>query len=143
MPLQNQCKDVGSKTNLPVGSKTNLPVGSKTNLPSDAISCNFRNSRQENVNTPDLKVKICGNKDHKITNAVINKQCRLDFFRFFLCSIFMDTVFSLLSVLPISDGLNLLKQVGVSVVFVIFVLERFTPDLSGSFKLTTSLESTI
>ena len=55
----------------------------------------------------------------------------------------MDTVFSLLSVLPISDGLNLLKQVGVSVVFVIFVLERFTPDLSGGFKLTTSLESTV
>ena len=117
-------------------------MSSKTNLPSDVNSCNFRNSRQENVNTPDLKVKICGNKDQKITNAVINKQCRLDFFRFFLCSIFMDTVF-FLSVLPISDGLNLLKQVGVSVVFVIFVLERFTPDLSGSFKLTTSLESTV
>ena len=29
------------------------------------------------------------------------------------------------SVLPFSDGLNLLKQVGVSVIFVLFVLEHF------------------
>ena len=37
----------------------------------------------------------------------------------------------LLSVFPFSDSLNLLKQVGVSVIFVLFVLERFSPDLSG------------
>ena len=49
----------------------------------------------------------------------------------------------MLSVLPFSDGLNLLKQVGVSVIFVLFVLERFTPDLSRVFKLATSLESTV
>ena len=49
----------------------------------------------------------------------------------------------LLSVLLFSVALNLFKQVGVSVIFALFVLERFTPDLSGVFKLTTSLESTV
>ena len=54
--------------------------------------------------------------DQKITNTVINKQCRLDFLGFesigytepntLLCSIYMDFVI-LLSVLPFSDGLNL------------------------------------
>ena len=35
------------------------------------------------------------------------------------------------SVLPFSDGVNLLKQVGVSVIFVLFALERLnTSDLS-------------
>ena len=33
------------------------------------------------MNTPALNVKICCNKDQEITNTVINKQCRLDFFR--------------------------------------------------------------
>ena len=42
-----------------------------------------------------------------------------------------------------SDGLNLLKEVGVSVIFVLFVLDRFTPDLSRVFKLTKLLESTV
>ena len=51
----------------------------------------------------------------------------------------MDSV-TLQSVLPFSDDLNLLKEDHVSV---IFVLERFTPDLSGVVKLTTSLESTV
>ena len=41
----------------------------------------------------------------------------------------MDFVI-LLSVLSFSDGLNLLKEVGVSLIFVLFVLEHFTPDLS-------------
>ena len=41
----------------------------------------------------------------------------------------MDSVI-LLSVLPFSDGLNLLNEVGVSVILALFVLERFTPDLS-------------
>ena len=50
----------------------------------------------------------------------------------------MDSVI-LLSVLPFSDGLNLFKQVSVSVIFVLFVLEQFTPDLSGVVKLTSSL----
>ena len=54
----------------------------------------------------------------------------------------MDFVI-LLSVLPFSEGLNLLKEVGFSVIFVLFVLERFTLFLSGVFKLTTRLESTI
>ena len=54
----------------------------------------------------------------------------------------MDYVI-LLSVLLFSVALNLFKQVGVSVIFALFVLERFTPDLSGVFKLTTSLESTV
>ena len=54
----------------------------------------------------------------------------------------MDSVI-LLSVLPFSDGLNLLKEIGLSVIFVLFVFERFTPVLSGVFKLTTSLESTV
>ena len=54
----------------------------------------------------------------------------------------MDSVI-LLSVLPFSGILNLLKEVGVSVIFVLFVSERFTPDLSEVFKLTTSLESTV
>ena len=51
----------------------------------------------------------------------------------------MDSV-TLQSVLPFSDNLNLLKEDDVSAMF---VLERFTPDLSGVFKLTTSLESTV
>ena len=51
----------------------------------------------------------------------------------------MDSV-TLQSVLPFSDDLNLLKEDDVSA---IFVLEHFTPDLSGVFKLTTSLESTV
>ena len=50
----------------------------------------------------------------------------------------MDSVI-LLPVLPFSNGLNLSKQVRASVKFMLFVLERFTPDLSGVFKLTTSL----
>ena len=54
----------------------------------------------------------------------------------------MDFVI-LLSVLPFFEGLNLLKEVGFSVIFVLFVLERFTLFLSGVFKLTTRLESTI
>ena len=57
---------------------------------------------------------------------------------------YMDSV-TLLSVLPFSDSLNLFKKVGVSVIFVLFVLElkHFTPDLPGIFKLTTKLESTV
>ena len=54
----------------------------------------------------------------------------------------MDSVI-LLSVLPFSDGLNLLKEIGISVIFALFVFERFTPVLSGVFKLTTSLESIV
>ena len=54
----------------------------------------------------------------------------------------MDSVI-LLSVLSFSDGLNVLKEVGVSLIFVLFVLERFSPDLSGVFKLTAGLESTV
>ena len=54
----------------------------------------------------------------------------------------MDSV-TLLSVLPFSDGLNLLKESGLSVIFVLFVFKHFTPVLSGVFKLTTSLESTV
>ena len=49
----------------------------------------------------------------------------------------------LLSVLPFSDGLNLLKEVGVSVIFVLLALEHFTRDLSGFFQLTTGLESAV
>ena len=52
-------------------------------------------------------------------------------------------LYGLLSLLSFSDGLNLLKEVGVSLIFVLFVLERFTPDLSGGFKLTASLESAV
>ena len=54
----------------------------------------------------------------------------------------MDYVI-LLSVLPFSDGLNLLKEIGVSVILVLFVFERFTPVLSVVFKLSTNLESTV
>ena len=54
----------------------------------------------------------------------------------------MDSIILLL-VLPFFDGLNLLKEVGVSVIFVLHVLERFTPDLSRFFKLTTRLEPTV
>ena len=46
----------------------------------------------------------------------------------------------LLSILSFSKGLDLLKEVGVSVIFVLFVLST-TPGLSGGFKLTTSLKS--
>ena len=49
----------------------------------------------------------------------------------------------LLSVLPIFDALNLLKQDGTSVAFALFILEPFAPDLPGVFKLTTTLESTV
>ena len=41
----------------------------------------------------------------------------------------MDSVI-LLSVLSFSDGLNLLKEVGLSLIFLLFVLEDFTLDLS-------------
>ena len=54
----------------------------------------------------------------------------------------MDSVI-LLSILPFSDGLNLLKEVGVIVIFVLFVLKRFTPDLSGGFKLSTSSRKSV
>ena len=54
----------------------------------------------------------------------------------------MDSVI-LVSTLAFSDGLNLLKEVGLSVVFVLFAFERLTPVLSGVFKTTTSLESTV
>ena len=40
-----------------------------------------------------------------------------------LCSIYMDSVI-LLSVLSFSDGLNLLKEFGASVILSLFVLER-------------------
>ena len=63
---------------------------------------------------------ICCNKDQKITNTVINKQCRLDFLGFeaigyiepniLLCFMYMDSVI-LLSIFPFSEGLNLFKQV--------------------------------
>lgn len=49
----------------------------------------------------------------------------------------------LLSVLPFYDGLSLLKEIGVSVTFILIVLERFTLDLSGVFELTTKLELTV
>ena len=60
---------------------------------------------------------------------------RVFFFLDFVCSVYMDSVI-LLSVLPFSDGLNLLKQVHASVIFLLFVMERFTLGLSGGFKLT-------
>ena len=46
----------------------------------------------------------------------------------------------LLSVLPIFDALNLLKQDGTSVAFALFILGRFTSDLPGIVKLTATLE---
>ena len=54
----------------------------------------------------------------------------------------MDSVI-LLSVLSFSDCLNLLKEIGLSLIFVLFVFGRFTPVLSKVFKLTTSLKSTV
>ena len=45
--------------------------------------------------------------------------------------------------MPFSDGMNLLKYIGLSVIFFLFVLERFARVLSGVFRLTISLESTI
>ena len=54
----------------------------------------------------------------------------------------MDSVI-LLSVFPFSDGLNLLKEIRLSVIFVLFVLEHFIPVPLGIFKLTTSLESAV
>ena len=94
------------------------------------------------MNTPELNTKVCCNTDQKI-KTVFNKQCRLDFLGFesngsvepntLLYSIYMDSVF-LLSVLSFSDGLNLFKQVGVTL-----CITHFTRDLSGVFKLTTSL----
>ena len=96
--------------------------------------------RQEKVNTPDLNVEISCNKHKKITNTVINRQYWLDFFRIWFswlnilsCSVYMNSVI-LLSVLSFSDCLNLLKEVGISLIFVLFVLERFTPDLSEVFN---------
>ena len=46
-----------------------------------------------------------------------------------------------LSVLPFSDGLNVLKEVGVSNL-PLLVLDHFTPDPSRVFQLTTKLGST-
>ena len=56
-------------------------AGSKTNFPCDATFYNFRNGRQEKVNTPDLNVKICCNRDQKKNNKHSNKQTML--IRFF------------------------------------------------------------
>lgn len=53
----------------------------------------------------------------------------------------MDSV-SLMTASPFSDGLDLLKEVDVSVIFALFSLGRLTPDLSRVLKLTTRLEST-
>ena len=36
---------------------------------------------RKSESTPKLNVEICCNKDQKITNTVINKQFRLDFFK--------------------------------------------------------------
>ena len=52
----------------------------ETNFPCNSTCYNFRNCRQEKVNTPDLNVKICCNKDQEITNTIIHKQCRWDLF---------------------------------------------------------------
>ena len=65
-------------------------------------------------------------------------QMSIRFFRIFI----MDSVILPL-VLPPSDNLILLKEVGVSVILLLFVLKCFTPHLSGVFKLTTSLESRV
>ena len=56
-------------------------MGGKTNIPCDATSYSFRNGREKKINTPDLNVKSAVIKIKKITNTVINKQCRLDFLR--------------------------------------------------------------
>ena len=82
------------------------------------------------MNTPELNTKVCCNTDQKI-KTVFNKQCRLDFLGFesngsvepntLLHSIYMDSVF-LLSVLSFSDGLNLFKQVGVTVCILLTLL---------------------
>ena len=79
-------------------------------------------------------MKICCSNDKK-NNKHSNKQTRILFAKsnFLLCSIYMDSVI-LQSVFPFSEGLNSLKEVGVSL---IFVLERFIPDQTEFFKLTT------
>ena len=101
---------------------------------------------------PDLNVKVCCNNDQKNSKHCNkkNKQFLLDFLGFWITwlywtkyfiMLFCDSVI-LLSVLLFSDGLNLLKEVDVWVIFVLFVFERFTLHLSGVFKLTTRLELT-
>ena len=42
-----------------------------------------------------------------------------------------------------SDGLNLSKEAGVSVIFLLFLLGHYTPNISGVFKLTKRLESPV
>ena len=84
-------------------------------------------------------MKICCNMDQKITNTIINKQCRSDFLGFeslgyiepntLLCSIYMNSTI-LLSVLPFSDGLNLFKQVGVSV-YIICIRALYSWSIRG------------
>ena len=88
---------------------------------------------------PDFSMKICCNMDQKITNTIINKQCRSDFLGFeslgyiepntLLCSIYMNSTI-LLSVLPFSDGLNLFKQVGVSV-YIICIRALYSWSIRG------------
>ena len=62
--------------------------------------------------------------------------------KYFIMFCLRDSVV-LLSVLPFYDGLSLLKEIGVSVTFILIVLERFTLDLSWVFELTTKLELTV
>ena len=54
----------------------------------------------------------------------------------------MDSVI-LLSVFSFSDSLNLLKEVCIKLIFVLFLLECFTFDLSWVFQLIARLESTV
>ena len=84
---------------------------------------NFRNGRQKKANKPGLSVKICCNKgqNNKYSNFYI------------------DPVI-LLSVLPFSDGLNLLKQYGVSVMFVLSTVPERMSTISLSKKLDMSIK---
>ena len=51
------------------------------------------------MNTPNLNVKICCNKDQKITNTIMNKQCRLDFFRIWINWLYWTKYFIMLYLL--------------------------------------------
>ena len=84
------------------------------------------------MNMLDWNIKICCNKDQKITNTVINKQCWLDFWGFSMLYLNRFWYFAVSFAIFWRPGLS--KQPGVSVISVLFVLERFTADLLVAFK---------
>ena len=91
-------------------------------------------------------MKICCNMDQKITNTVINKQCRLDFLGFesmaILNRIHYHALFTWILLFCCQFCYFLTAWIYLNKLVswhVLFVLGCFSHDLSGAFKLTTNV----